>query len=334
MSDPPDHAGSIDVTAPAPAGARSARWRRWLRATIPWVVGGGILAALFHRLPLDTLLAALAGGPWPLLAAYVVVEIAVVLLADSWAATVALRRSGGSLPYWRVVAMRGATYLFQLVHVLAGQGSFGWFLARAGRGAWGAGGVVVLLLATQLLALALVGVLGLLAAPAWLRGPALPAVGLVVAGMAVYLALLRARPRWLATLQLAQPLFAAGVRGHLAAVAARLPHVVLLVLVHWGAFRLWGIRIPFLVAAGYIPLMLLVTALPITPAGLGTVQALQMALFGSYAPGASSGARSAAVVAFSLAHLALALLVQAVIGLACLRALRADPPRSTGTTGP
>lgn len=328
MSEAPERGAAMNALAQPPADASSPRWRRWLRAGLPWVVGGAILAVVFQRLPLDALLAALAGGPWPLLAAYVVFEIAVVLLADSWAATVALRQSGGSLPYWRVVWMRGATYLFQILHALAGQGSFGWFLARAGRGGWGAGGVVMLLLATQLLALTLVGVLGLLAAPAWLREPALPAVALVVAGMAVYLAVVRARPRWLAPLQIAQPLFAAGVRGHLVTVAARLPHVVLLVLAHWGAFWLWGIRIPFLVAAGTIPLMLFVTALPITPAGLGTVQALQMAMFSGYAPGASTGTRGAAVVAFSLAHLTLALLVQALIGLACLRALRSDPTAS------
>jgi hypothetical protein len=328
LSDPADQPVLVDAAAPTAVGAGPARWRRWLRAVLPWAVGAGILTVVFHRLPLDALLAALTRGPWPLLAAYVAAEIGVVLLADGWAASVALRRSGGALSYWRIVSMRGATYLFQILHVLAGQGSFGWFLARAGGGAWRAGGVVVLLLATQLLALALVGVLGLLAAPAWLRGPALPAVALVAGGMLVYLVVVRLRPAWLAKLQIAQPLFAAGVRGHLVTVAARLPHVALLVLWHWGAFWLWGIHIPFLVAAAYIPPMLFVTALPITPAGLGTVQALQMALFAGYAAGATPGEREAAVVAFSLAHLALALLVQAVIGLACLRSLRAQPARS------
>jgi hypothetical protein len=52
-----------------------------------------------------------------------------------------------------------------------------------------------------------------------------------------------------------------------------------------------------------------------------------MALFAGYAAGATAGEREAAVVAFSLAHLALALFVQAVIGLACLRSLRPEPAR-------
>jgi hypothetical protein len=309
---------------PAPA----ARGRR-LRAALPWLLAAGILALLFHRLPPDALVAALAGGPWPFLAGYVVLEIALVLLADSWAALVALRVSGGDLPYRRVVAMRGASYLFQTVHVLAGQGSFGWFLARAGRGGWGAGGVVILLLATQLLTLALVGVVGLAVAPRWLQAPALPVVALVLGGMALYLTTIALRPRWLARLPLVapliQPLVGAGVRGHLTAVLARLPHVALLVVVQWGAFRIWGIAIPFAVAAGTMPLVLLVGALPITPSGLGTVQALQAALFAAWAPGASAGDRAAAVVALSLAHVALALLVQAATGLACLRALPTSP---------
>jgi hypothetical protein len=247
LSDRPDAPEPAGAVPGSPEGPR--RWRRWLRAALPWCLGAGILVVLFHRLSTDAIFAALGGGPWPLLAAYVSVEIGLVLLVDSWAAAVAFRRSGGFLPYRRVVSMRGATYLFQIVHVLAGQGSFGWFLARAGGGGWRAGGVVVLLLATQLLALSLVGVVGLLAAPAWLRGPALPLAALVVGGMAVYLLLVKLRPGWLSRLRIAEPLVAAGVRGHLATVGARLPHVALLVLAHWGAFWLWGIHIPFLVAA-------------------------------------------------------------------------------------
>ncbi|HEV8631467.1 MAG TPA: lysylphosphatidylglycerol synthase domain-containing protein, partial [Thermoanaerobaculia bacterium] len=258
---------------PPDSPPRSARRSLW-RAAAPWLVAAAALAWLLHRLPFAAVRVALATGPWPLLAAYVVLELALILLADAWAASVALRLSGGSLPYWRVVAMRGATYLGTVIHPLAGQGSFGWFLARAGQGAWSAGGVVLLLFVTQGLALVVAGAFGVAVAPAWLRQPALPLLSLLVLGLLIYLALLTRPPRRLARLPLLQPLFAAGVRGHLIAVAARLPHVALLVVLMWGQLRIWGIPVPLLAGLALTPLVLFVAALPITPAGLGTVQAL------------------------------------------------------------
>jgi hypothetical protein len=295
----------------------------WARMLLPWLGAAAVLGWLLHRLPLATLRAELARGPWPLLAAWVALTLVLVLVADSLAASVVVRRSGGALPYRRVLVMRGATYLVSAVHPLAGQGTFGWLLARTGRGGWEAGGVLVLLLATQLLTLVVVGALGLLAAPDWLRQPALPMVAMVGAGFALYLVLIAVHPRWCARLPLLRPLFAAGVGGHLAAIAARLPHVALLVVMPWVAFRVWGIAVPLTVGLAYLPVVLLVAALPLTPSGLGTVQAVQVALFAPWAAGDTSAQREAVVLAFSLAHAGLALLVQVVAGALCARLLRA-----------
>ena len=308
----------MDASAPR-SPARPLRAR--LRGLGPWLLAAAVLAWIFHRLPLHTVGAALARGPWPQLVAYVAVEIAIVLLCDVAAAAVAVRVSGGAVPFARLLRMRGATYLLSIVHPVAGQGSFGWFLAREGRGGWNAGGVVLLLLVTQALALGTGGAAGLLLAPPWLRAPALPVVALIGAGMLVYLAVVAARPRRLARVALLEPLFAAGVRGHLETIAARLPHVAALVLLQWGAFRVWGIAVPLLVALGLIPLVLFVGALPITPGGLGTVQALQATLFARYAMGATDQARQASVVALSLAHAALGIAAQLLIGAVCMRML-------------
>jgi xanthosine utilization system XapX-like protein len=192
--------------------------------------------------------------------------------------------------------------------------------------------VVLLLLVTQALALGVGGAAGLLLAPSWLRAPALPVVALIGAGMLVYLAIVRLRPPWLTRWPLLAPLFAAGVRGHLESIAARLPHVAALVLLQWGAFRIWGIAVPLLVALGLIPLVLLVAALPITPGGLGTVQAVQAALFARYALGTTLQVRQAAVVALSLAHGALAMVVQILIGVVCMRLLGGLRPGEIGAT--
>ena len=325
-SPPPPHAtGAADAAVAAPRGGA---WRR-LRAILPWLLGLAILVWLFRRVPVDAVVAALAGGPWLGLTAYVAAELAVLLVVDAWATEVTLRACGGSPPFRQVLAMRGATYLLNLVHFAAGQGVFGWYLAKSGRGGWSAGGALLLLFVTQGLALVVVLAFGLLLAPAWLASRGLPLAGLALAGIAGYLVVVATAPRWAGRVPLLRPLLAAGLPGHLMGVAARLPHMVLLVLLNWGVYRVWGMPVPLRFGLAVWPLLMLVSALPITPAGLGTVQALQMSLFASWAPGGDLATRQAAVLALTVAQYALALLLQAAIGAWCLRTLRFDQLRTS-----
>jgi len=303
-----------------------------MRALLPWLLGAAIVVWLLLRVPFGAVVAALAGGRWGALVAYVAFELAVLLLVDAWATVVTLRRCGGSPPFRDVLAMRGATYLLNLLHFGAGQGAFGWYLARAGRGGWGAGGALLLMLVTQGLALVLVTAAGLLLAPPWLARPALPVAALALAGIAAYLVVVALRPSWAQRVSLLRPLLVAGLRGHLVAAAARVPHMALLVLLNWGLYRVWGMLVPLRFGLAVWPILMLVSALPITPSGLGTVQALQVSLFAQWAPGPDLASRQAEVLALTLASYALALLLQAAIGAFSLRALRrgfGEPPAAT-----
>jgi hypothetical protein len=299
---------------------------------LPWLLGIAILAWLLWRAPLEAVVAALAGGRWGALTTYVALQLGAVLAVDAWATAVTLRQCGGSPPFRQVLAMRGATYLLNLVHFGAGQGAFGWYLARAGRGGWGAGGALLVLLVTQGVALLVVLAAGLLLAPAWLAQRALPLAALALAGVAAYLVTIALRPGWARRVPLLRPLLVAGFRGHAVAVAARLPHMLLLVVFAWGLYRVWGMPVPLRFGLAVWPVLLLVSALPITPSGLGTVQALQVALFAEWAPGSDAAAKQAAVLALTIASYALALLIQAAIGALSLRALRREPSAPAAAT--
>jgi uncharacterized membrane protein YbhN (UPF0104 family) len=304
--------------------------QRQLFAALPWLLGVGIVVWLLSRVPIEEVAAALAGGRWGALTVYVALQLAALLVVDAWATELTLRRCGGSPPFRQVLAMRGATYLLNLVHFGAGQGAFGWYLARGGRGGWGAGGALLVLLVTQGVALAIVLALGLLLAPAWLMRRALPLALLALAGVAAYLVTIALRPRWAQRVPLLRPLLVAGLRGHGVAVLARVPHMLLLVLLSWGLYRVWGMPVPLRLGLAVWPLLLLVSALPITPSGLGTVQAMQVALFAPWAPGRDAASRQAAVLALTLAAYALALLLQAAIGAFALRTLRREHGEAAG----
>jgi hypothetical protein len=286
-------------------------------------VAVGILLFLLHRVPFAALRSGLADGPWLALTAYTLPLAAVTLLADAFATQVCLRVTGEPRDFATLLLVRGATYLLGLVNYALGQGGIGFYLHRTGVRAVRGTGIVLFLMAINLGALALTAALGL-ALPAGTRlGPQVQ--GTVVGGLALgalYLAVVALRPALLTRREVLSPLFDAGVRGHLAALAGRLPHVLLLALGQWGALGIWGVRVPADHALALMPLALIVAALPVAPAGLGTLQAAQLFLFAPYAAAHDPAGREAAVLSFSLAFSLLGLLFQAGVGVACLAALK------------
>jgi hypothetical protein len=293
-----------------------------LRSFLPWLAGAAILLALLHRVPVVALRGGLAHGPWGLLVAYTLPFVVVTLIADAYATGVCLRIAGEPRPFGTLTLVRGATYLLGLLNYALGQGGIGLYLHRTGvRPARGTG-IVLFLLIVNFGALVAAAALGLLLGEGrWTGGLRGTALALLAAGLA-YLAAVALRPAILARREVLAPLFAAGPLGHLAALAGRMPHLLLLILGHWGALWIWGIRVPPGQALARMPVVLLASVVPLSPSGLGTVQAAQVLLFAPYAPAASPAAREAAVLSFSLAFSLLGLAAQALVGAACLAALR------------
>jgi len=309
------------VSAVSPGGA--ARPPAWVRQALPWLAAVALFAWLLHRVPLDELRAALGHGSYLPLLAYVLLEYVLTLPADAFATREALAVAGVHRSFTELVRARAATYLLGLLSYFASLGGIGWWVARSGVRAGRATGGVLLMLVTNGLAMVLVAAVGLLAdLPPDRREILVLLIGGALLGMALYLIVIAARVRWLAGWSVLAPLFEAGVSGHARAVAARLPHMLVLAVLHWGAFRVWGVAIPFLQGTALMAVVLLISALPITPNGLGTTQVLQVLFFSAWAKGLTPEARAADVLAFSLVHWAFSLLWQGAIGFAGLALLR------------
>ena len=284
-----------------------------------------LLAFLFARIPAAELRAALRQGSYLPLAAYVLFEILAALPLDAFATRAALAASGVRRSFGEVLLARGATYLLGVLSYLAGQGGVGFWLARGGVRAARATGAVLLLMASNGIVLLLLAAVGLLVAPpAESQTLLFSLMAASFAGVLAYLGILALRPRWLAGRALLAPLFEAGPAGHLRAAAARLPHMLLLAALHWGAFRVWGIAVPPRGMA-LMPVVQLVSALPVTPGGLGSTQVLQVLFFSPWAAGGTAEARAADVLAFSLVHSVFSLVGMALVGLVCLALLRRLP---------
>jgi len=163
-------------------------------------------------------------------------------------------------------------------------------------------------------------------AGAWLGDPTEPRLRLMrwissggLVAFLLYLGVIVARPAFLARRALFQPLFDAGLTGHLKAWLVRFPHVAGHVVFQWALLRLFDVDISFSTAATLLPVTFVIQWIPITVQGLGTHQIAVMELFGKYAAGGTLDERNAHVLAFSLALSATFMLYSLVIGLLFLR---------------
>jgi hypothetical protein len=285
---------------------------------LAWGVTLAILVYLFRTIPLDKVWAAFHAAYWWAIPANAIIVFA-VYVADSYAIKKTFGWFVAPLSYREVLVVRGATYLLALVNYTVGQGAIVYFVNRS-RGVPILRGTaaVLLVMGINTLMLLVLASLGLFmttdVAPS-LRTIVLLAYG----GLAVYVVLVVVRPRWLASRPIFDVLLSAGVKGHLRCMAVRVPHILTLLLLSWFSLAAFGVILPVDRALLCLPMVYFVAVLPISFQGLGTSQAMQILFFASYAPGATSEARSAAVLAAGLLAQAVAFVIQFSIGLVCMR---------------
>jgi hypothetical protein len=135
----------------------------------------------------------------------------------------------------------------------------------------------------------------------------------------VYLVVLALRPKRLASWALLAPLFEAGPAGHLVAMLARLPHLAVLVVGNWIAFRFFDIDVPWSDALVYFPILLVATTLPIAPQGFGTRDTVAALFFAHFASGATQAERLGRLAACTLAWGIAQSVVAVLFGLVCAR---------------
>jgi hypothetical protein len=165
---------------------------RLVRRVAPWLVALLLLGVLVWRVPLPALADALRQGPAVPFAADVAAITLAVLAADGWATWLALAVCGVRYRLGEMIRGRGATYLLGLINYAAGQGGIVFHLHRAGRSPGRLLGIVVFLLATNLVALAVVALAGSFESGAGARWLA-PV--LAVGAAAYFLAVARPWPR-------------------------------------------------------------------------------------------------------------------------------------------
>jgi uncharacterized membrane protein YbhN (UPF0104 family) len=289
-----------------------------------WVLALALLGYLFTRVPIGALGNALKNAaPWTLPATAAMVLV--VFAADAFAAWKTFSWFASPLKYREALTVRGASYILALVNYAVGQGAFAYFLHKTkGVSLFRSAGTVLLIMGTNVLLLLFLATAGLAfstnipsAASSTLATSRILAMA-GYGGLFVYILLLVTKPAFLVRREVLAVLFSAGLWGHAKALAARLPHILSLVLFAYVYLYAFGVRIPPIQALLFLPISFLVAAVPLPGQGLGAVQAVMIAVFRPYAPGTDAQAE-AAVFAASITGWTVAMVMQMLIGMICLR---------------
>lgn len=280
-------------------------WRR----VLPFVVGGGLVAFVASRLDFATFVAAVRRTNYVGFVAFAFVFSATLLSADVLATTHVYRKTVGPVRFRELFVVRGAAYLPSILNHHIGQAWLTYFVSRAYKAPLTrAAGATLLVYATTFGALFLFLVVGLPLNHGripWLPGT----VAVVGAAGAAYAVLLLVKPRVLAEKALTAPLFELGLGGHLVAILWRLPHVFAQFLGAWVPFLFFGVDVPFVDALALMPVLMFVVTLPVSPQGLGTRDALSIALLSGYAHG-TAPERAATIAATTLSWICVLTLIQ------------------------
>lgn len=289
-----------------------------VRVALAWGVTIAVLAVLFWRVPFGIVLDQVRSAPgWTVPSA--LIFIALIYLADSFATWATFARLAIPASFTELLVARGASYLLASVNYAAGQGGLVYFVSRAGNVTVGRAGVATLISAfANMLLLLVLATAGLALSdeypPVW-RTLLAGAWGAV----AVYAALVALKPRALRRFSVVQGLLDVGIGGHLWAGLVRTPHVVALTLFSIAMLRAFGVAVPLGAAFAGLPIVWIISILPISIRGLGTAQAAMVLLFKRFSTATDANSQEAAVLASSLTAFALMAVTQGLAGLVCVR---------------
>ncbi|MDI1432284.1 lysylphosphatidylglycerol synthase domain-containing protein [Polyangium sorediatum] len=289
--------------------------RSLVRAVLPFVVSIALVVFVLARLDLRAFREHLARVSAPSFLAFAAVFVVSLCAADSLATVLVYRRSVAPIRFRDFFILRGASYLPSLLNHHVGQAFITVALSRIhGVPLARVAGATLLVYASWM-----GSILGLACIAILLGDKPLVWLALPLGAGLLYLALLAIRPARLASLRLLAPLFEAGVRGHLWALLARLPHLVVLFLGTWIPFWFFGVKIPPASAFAFLPILMVAVTLPLTPQGFGTRDVLAATLLEPFAAFPTQGERLAAIAASTTAWGVAITLVEIVFALVLFR---------------
>ena len=299
-----------------------------LKRVLPWVGSVGLVAYLVATTDLGAVWQAVRTVPLVPLVAAAVVGVVATWLWDVLCLTLLLRRFNAPVGYGELLPLKGASYFLNILNYNAAAGGMALYLRRVRGVPFLEGASSFLFLnGADAAVLAILVVVGLLGAGdavgADARTGLWTTAGVLLAGLVGTWIYWNARFDFFVLGRLRSwRIFHAFRRARLAdygwLTGLRLVFVLLDILLMWVFLRLFGVAIPLPAMLALHPIVILLWTLPVSIAGLGTVQVAMRLL---YAPFADPGIVDPVPVidACSTTMIFTTVLARVLIGYASLR---------------
>lgn len=244
----------------------------------PWVIAVGVTAVVLQQYSYREILQQMQAGntlamlPFALIGP--VIYMAIVALADTL-----ILRWVGPLTYPRVYGGKAATAALAALSYSLGAGAYGlWIARKAEVGAKAASGALLYIMWSDLTAVCAVGSIAM-----WFAEVDIPrSVPIIATVIAVFqpLVILIGVPDIFVVFPKIPRKFA------FAQLGVRVLGISASALTHWLGAVVFGLNIPFDVAAVHMPIVLSAQALPVNVGGFGAVQGVWLMSFSKVVPGA------------------------------------------------
>jgi hypothetical protein len=255
--------------------SKESRWRRRIQLYAPYFITAAVLFFVLRRVSIDEIRQELSkgDGSWlfPIAMGVMLISLFLVSAADSLVCRSFLKKGR----YFQFLRAKAASSLLDIIGYALGHGSYAFWIARvtdtkAGR----AGGALLYIMAADLLAVTSIVTCALLFVDGEIGGGT---IRTVVPAIALYLLFSLISGPWkFMPPKKKPPVLMPWVEvprkiGFLQ-VMLRMCQIILFVSGTWLAAKTFGMPIPFSAAVTYMPVILLVTSLPINVAGFGVAQ--------------------------------------------------------------
>ncbi|HUQ05512.1 MAG TPA: lysylphosphatidylglycerol synthase domain-containing protein [Kofleriaceae bacterium] len=276
-----------DDVAPAP-GTSERPALKWVRRLAPWVISGSVVTAILVKYPVGRIFDEMQRGN---ALGMVPVALGTTLLIWFTATTgdyVLLgRMASRPVGYRFLLRSKAGMSMLNALGMALNYGGFALWIHRVlGCGWRRSGGAVLMITLGDLTAVSFIAT-----AAVFVGGDGLPAqtraqLEVIAPIVAVVAALFLFVPRPSATRRAVFEPWARVPRvNRLASVVSRGGTIAFLILATWLAARAFGLPVPFKAWASFLPVLLVIGALPVNVGGLGPVQAAWLLLFGPWATG-------------------------------------------------
>jgi hypothetical protein len=276
-----------DDVAPAP-GTNERAALKWLRRLGPWVISGTVVTAILIKYPVDEIGEEMKRGNALGMVPVALGTTALIWFTATMGDFVLLGRiAARPVGYRFLLRSKAGMSMLNALGMALNYGGFALWIHRVLGCGWRAsGGAVLVITLSDLTAVSIIAT-----AAVFIGGDGLPPetrdqLQIVAPVIAVVAALFLFVPRPAAT---KHPVFEPWVRvprvNRLVSVLSRGATIASIIVASWLASRAFGLPVPLKAWASFLPVLLVIGALPVNIGGLGPVQAAWLLLFDPWASG-------------------------------------------------